>query len=192
MATHTAKILTFTARELNDGRDSEYEFDGYELPSGIVLVPSEGHYDAIYDSRSDVEANGGDQVVGSEDTGRTVDFTTEELAEAVANSDSEFGSDGVSDYARRLLAPIPDWTLAGDDLLDAADIPANDLRAEALRLETAGTPFEATGFIVNGNACCALFVDGRAGVATGGDAVWTDASSLTDGIERVLRGVGVS
>jgi hypothetical protein len=80
----------------------------------------------------------------------------------------------------------PDWWPVD------GEISAIDLSSEKANAEARGIEVEATRFNVHTQwaTCDAIYFPsvGRAGVSLGADAVWTDATSLADGIERVLSG----
>ena len=67
------------------------------------------------------------------------------------------------------------------------DIGPLDLRAEATHLTAAGEPWECwVAGKYNEEAITVLYVPavGRAGIAWGADAQWTDATSVQDALER--------
>ena len=103
-----AKVLTFSAKQQanSDGEGSDYTFTGFELPTGEVLVPSEGYPDAIWATRSAVEPFGDDEIAGCEETGRTVEFSDEEIARAVLAAAQAFGRDSVPESLRALVVEV--------------------------------------------------------------------------------------
>ena len=106
MAT-TAKVLKFSAAQGrsigSDDQGEAYTFTGFELPTGEVLVPSEGYPDAIWESRDAVEPFGDDEIVGVEETGRTVEFSAEDLRATIKSAINAFGLDSVPESVARYL-----------------------------------------------------------------------------------------
>jgi hypothetical protein len=72
------------------------------------------------------------------------------------------------------------------------DLTALDLRRDAANIMREGEPVEAALVTVEGQAepLNVLYCpeDGRAGIADGADAEWTDASSVEDAVQRYLGG----
>ena len=78
------------------------------------------------------------------------------------------------------------WPVDGEiQALDLVRIAADAKHHEGIDLES--TRFRTSD---GGGVYDAVYspADGRAGVSLGAGAVWTDATSLADGIERVLSG----
>ena len=72
---------------------------------------------------------------------------------------------------------------------DPEDIVPNDLRAEAQSLEQAGEEWEAwlaAAYNEEGITILWLPAVGRAGIAWGSDAEWTEADSAQDALARFL------
>ena len=93
-----AKKLIVTAKALNPELDGnivdagEYTFPVWEFENGAILVPCESTNDYFFNSRNEIEANGNDIINSVEETDEEIQWTTEEIKEAITASESEFGS----------------------------------------------------------------------------------------------------
>jgi len=78
------------------------------------------------------------------------------------------------------------------ETIQTSDLRATDLREEAADLMARGAAVEAARVFFEGQAEAAevLYIPeaGRAGLVWGGDAEWTDASSIEDAVQRYLDG----
>ena len=99
----SAKILAFTT---TDG-----SFEGDELPTGEIIVRGETTADTFWESRFAVEACGMETITGISETGRTAEWTVEEIRDAVRGSAREFGEDSIPLSLASFLedGPLPDW-----------------------------------------------------------------------------------
>lgn len=89
----TAQVYEFTA--FDPHADKSYTFTGYQFPNGGVMIPEESTHDSFFDCLENVEANGNDTIESYENTGKTVEFTDDELREAVKGSAREFGHSAI-------------------------------------------------------------------------------------------------
>jgi len=97
-------VYEFTATEdCNGNDDREYTFKGYLLPTGEVLCPEQQTNDSFYESLDAVQAHGNAFVQNYEKTGKTVNFTDEELAESILGSAREFGKSAIPKSLRQWL-----------------------------------------------------------------------------------------
>ena len=93
-----AQKLVVTANALNPELDEdaintgEYTFPVWEFENGVILVPSETTNDYFFNSREEIEANGLDVVVSVEATGEYIEWSIEEIDEAIAGYQDEFGA----------------------------------------------------------------------------------------------------
>jgi hypothetical protein len=97
------KIYTFTATEDDGPNPYTWKFNGYELPSGETLCPEEQTHDSFYASIDDVQAHGNASITDCEDTGRTVEYSQDEIRDAVRGSASEFGKSAIPKSLRHYL-----------------------------------------------------------------------------------------
>lgn len=101
-STVTCKVHTLTAEDSqNEGNQHSWEI--YELPTGEALDPGDIHADQWYDDVNSVEAYGLDVVVSVEDTGRTADFTEEDIKNSLNSSARSYGFEAVPESLRRYL-----------------------------------------------------------------------------------------
>jgi hypothetical protein len=89
----TFEIYEFTAYDPN--AQEEFTFKGYKLPDGEVFVPEEQSNDCFYESLDMVEGHGFDEIRGVKLTGETVNFTEDELRDAIEGSAREFGETAI-------------------------------------------------------------------------------------------------
>ena len=73
-------------------------------------------------------------------------------------------------------------------VVPGVELSSLDLRAERDEAVARGEEVEVVRWTQGGNTCETLYLpaQGRAGVCTGGDSDWTDASSAADAIVRLL------
>lgn len=135
-------------------------FEGETETQAFVAMCVEQGYAVEFDSDVD------EAVFADDETERLCDRDSLSIVEVVSDWQQVDGEIQALDLRREL---------------DEAQ--AQGLKAESTRFRVIGADGYATGSVYD-----AIFVDGRAGVATGADADWTDASSLDDGIRRVLSG----
>jgi len=106
--TTTAKKLYFTAQEFDqlgsDGASwATYDFEGFELSTGEVMVPGESTNDCWYATRHDVQANGCATVIEITESEETRELSDAEIAESVSGSANEFGREAVPESLHRLI-----------------------------------------------------------------------------------------
>lgn len=97
MTNLTVKILEVEATRSNlyGETGNTYTFKAYEFSNGLILVPGETTNDWFFEDKESIEACGCDIIGSVEEIGETVNWTFEELLEAVRGSIEEFGSDSV-------------------------------------------------------------------------------------------------
>jgi len=103
--TMVATKLIVTATEKDSGLLEEftYEFPVYEFEDGLILVIGEDTHDWFFEDRESIEANGCAQVIDVAESSETIDWSLEDLQEAIEGSLSEFWK--VPKKALDLLCP---------------------------------------------------------------------------------------
>jgi len=81
----------------------EYKFPVWEYPNGAILVPCESTHDVFYNCRDEVQCNSDDVVVSVTATGQWLDWTVEEVKEAITASVEEFGDSDDNAKIKELL-----------------------------------------------------------------------------------------
>lgn len=97
----TFQVYEFTAYDPN--ADKEFTFKGYQMPGGEVLIPEEQTHDSFYENLDAVEGHSSDEIKGFESTGKTVNFTEDELRESVSGAAEEFGKEAIPASLQYLL-----------------------------------------------------------------------------------------
>lgn len=115
----TAQVYKFTA--FDPHADKSYTFTGYQFPNGGVMIPGESTHDSFFDCLENVEANGNDTIESYKNTGKTVEFTDEELREFVDGSAREFGYAAIPTDFESFLTKEIRIQYATDDFFDGCD-----------------------------------------------------------------------
>lgn len=99
-----ANILLVTARSYDQSHNNgkKYTFEVYEFGNGLILVPGETTNDWFFESSSNIQANGTDEIVSVERTGRTSEWTPKELLQSIQGSIREFGVSSVPEIHAEL------------------------------------------------------------------------------------------
>lgn len=101
--TATKWILTAEESVAPDMSANTYTFEVYVFPSGEALVPEPNNGDAWYATFDEVQPNGTDWLIGSEETGTTQEFTLEEIKESVRQSCRSYGKCAIPESLRFFL-----------------------------------------------------------------------------------------
>lgn len=94
------KVYEFICYEPHANK--QFKFEGYQMPSGQIMVAEEDDHYTFYSNLDSVEGQSGDEVEEYKFTGRTVRLSDRDIREAVKASANKLGIEAIPRSLRDL------------------------------------------------------------------------------------------